>query len=761
MIAKVIVDLALDQAFDYLVPPELEATLLPGCRVWVPFGNSRRSGYVLALSECADFDGELKSVQGFDANRTQLPESLLKLGRWIADYYCCAQEYAIRTLLPAAVRHGRIKARMQKYYTLTDRESADRFMVENADRKPAAARVRVLKCLSAAGVLSRNALLEEAGAGPNILATLLKAGLITEEEQAVRRNPFLQAAIVPSQPLAPTPDQAGALAAFDSMLSGEAESNVMLLFGVTGSGKTEVYLQAIARVLEEDGCAIVLVPEISLTPQTVRRFRARFGDQVSVLHSRLTDGERFDEWNRIRAGEVKIAVGARSALFAPFERVRLIIVDEEHESSYKQSETPRYHARDVAVMRGSFDRAVVILGSATPSVESYHNALHGKYVLCELNTRAEQQELPEVRIVDLRLNALENAAPAPSRREGAGEATDAVADAAPKVSFFSKVLIGEVFERLRKGEQVIIFLNRRGYSRQMQCEQCGHIPGCPDCSAAYTYHRQRGILSCHLCGAVIEAPDKCPMCGSDAIHYGGTGTERIESQALAIFKGARIFRMDSDSMRGSVSHEQVLDKFRRGEIDILIGTQMIAKGLHFPNVTLVGVINADMSLLIPDFRAGERTFQLLTQVAGRAGRGEQPGVVIVQTFSPFNDVIRFTAAQDYRAFYEYEVEARELFHYPPFGHLLLLHFLSEDAVAAEAYAVRCAELLKPFCHDAVTVVEPGPSPIARIKGRYRFQLQYRGENLKLLRQAVRQLILRNVPPPAVEVYADIDAQSLS
>ncbi len=740
MIAKVIVDLALDQAFDYSVPAELEAQVGAGSRVRVPFGNSFRSGYVLALTDNAEYGGALKAIAGLDENRTQLPESLLKLGHWIAEYYCCAQEHAIRTLLPAAVRHGKVKAQRKKYYSIPDSDAAQKFMLEHADHKPAQARIRILKTLLVAGSLPGELLLEAAQATAGNLATLVKAGLTACEEQTVRRNPFANAMVTRSEPLAPTEEQSEALAAFDRMFSGEEKRHVMLLWGVTGSGKTEVYLQAIDRVLQAGRTAIVLVPEISLTPQTVLRFRARFGDEVSVLHSRLSDGERFDEWNRICAGEVKIAVGARSALFAPFRNVGLIIVDEEHESTYKQSETPRYHARDVAVMRGHFDRAVVMLGSATPSLESYYNARHGKYVLCRLQSRVENQQLPTVKVVDLRLNAAE--------KED------------KKVSFFSKILIDEVYARLKAGEQVIIFLNRRGYARQMLCEQCGYVAGCPDCSIPYTYHRQQAILSCHLCGGVIAAPERCPQCRSEEIRYSGIGTEKIEAQAHAIFAGARIARMDSDTMRAANAHEKTLAAFRRGEIDILIGTQMIAKGLHFPNVTLVGVINADMGLFIPDFRAGERTFQLLTQVAGRAGRGEQPGEVIIQTFNPFNDVIQLATTQDFGGFYEYDIEVREALRYPPCGHLIALHFQSEEQEAAEAYARQCFEWLKPFCHDAVTVTEPSPSPIERIKARFRYQILYRGENLKALRQAIRSLILRNRAPAGVEVYADVDAQSL-
>ena len=374
---------------------------------------------------------------------------------------------------------------------------------------------------------------------------------------------------------------------------------MLLLHGVTNSGKTEVYLQAIGEALELGRSAIVLVPEISLTPQTVRRFRARFGDRLSVLHSRLTDRERFDEWTRIREGEVQIAVGARSALFAPFSNLGLIIVDEEHESSYKQSEAPRYSARDVAVMRGKLENAVVILGSATPSAESAYNARTGKFLLARMASQVDNKLAPHIRIVDQRLD---------------GEMQPG------KSSFFSSELVEAVFDRLRRGEQSILFLNRRGYARVMICEACGFEAHCPDCSVPYTYSRQRETLSCHLCGGVIPAYVECPQCRSPKIRYAGLGTEKIELVAQSVFRGARIARMDSDTMRGADDYESVLEQFRRGELDILIGTQMIAKGLHFPNVTLVGIINADLGLAMPDFRAPERTFHLIPPVADAQSR---------------------------------------------------------------------------------------------------------------------------------------------
>ena len=523
------------------------------------------------------------------------------------------------------------------------------------------------------------------------------------------------------------------------MLRGRTSSHVLLLHGVTNSGKTEVYLQAIGEALELGRSAIVLVPEISLTPQTVRRFRARFGDRLSVLHSRLTDGERFDEWNRIRDGEVQIAVGARSALFAPFSNLGLIVVDEEHESSYKQSEAPRYSARDVAVMRGKFENAAVILGSATPSAESVYNAKTGKFLLARMASQVENKLSPHIRIIDQRLDG----PPQPGRS-----------------TFFSPQLVEAVFDRIRRGEQSILFLNRRGYARVMLCEECGFEARCPECSVAYTYSKQRETLSCHLCGGVIPAYSECPQCRSPKIRYAGLGTEKIEAAAAAVFQGARIARMDSDTMRGADDYERVLEKFRRGELDLLIGTQMIAKGLHFPNVTLVGIVNADLGLAMPDFRAPERTFQLITQVAGRAGRGDIRGEVFLQTRNPEDETIRCAAALDFDGFSAYDLEFRKMLEYPPFTHLIAVHFRGEDEAATAGYAEQFTAELKKYGHDGIRFSGPSPAPIERIRGKFRCMLLIRGVRLKLLRQALRVLALHRTPPKGVELYVDVDAQSL-
>ncbi len=737
-IAKVIVDLALDKAFDYIIPESLEESARVGVQVNIPFGSGKgfRRGYVLAISEHSDYPmHKIKKIHSVCEKESRIPEKLVKLGIWMAEYYCCSCEQAIRTLLPSAVRKGKVKRKTQAYYSMGDIDKANKIIKSGK----AKAQKRILEILRIKKSLTSKQLLEEAEAGRPALNMLLKAGCVLEENESVGRDPYKDVEIIPSEPKTPTPEQGEALNKIYKMLENtEKTPRTMLLYGITGSGKTEVYLQAISKALESGRESIVLVPEISLTPQTVGRFRARFGDMVSVLHSGLTDGERFDEWAKVSDGKVKIAVGARSALFAPFKNLGLIVVDEEHENSYKQDKAPRYHARDVSIVRGQMEKAVVILGSATPSFESYQNAAIGKYEIARLTKRTDDCILPTMRIVDLKIGVSD---------EG-------------KSRFFSKMLIDAVRNRVANGEQTILFLNKRGYARQMMCEQCGFVADCPDCSVSYTYHKKKETLSCHLCGSVIAAYDCCPDCKAKDIKYSGLGTEKLEAAAEMFFKGARIARMDSDTMTTRSSYEKVLNEFKKGNLDILIGTQMIAKGLHFPNVTLVGIINADQSLHIPDFRAEERTFQLLTQVAGRAGRGDIRGEVLVQTFSPFNSAIQAAVNHDYNGFFEEEMELRRELSYPPGCHLIAVHVNGKDEKEVAGTAERLMEAFKPLLSSDITVSEPAPSPIERIKGKYRYMMIFRGPKLKALRSYIRECMLRSKPPKGIEIYADIDALSL-
>jgi primosomal protein N' (replication factor Y) len=734
-IAKVIVNLSLDKSFDYKVPERLSGQVRAGVQVNVPFGRSFRRGYVLSLKSHSDYP-DLKEIESLCEKESRITPPLVKLGEWMAEYYCCSQEQAVRTLLPSAVRKGKVKRKTQSICSLGNASQTKKIL----DSDKAKAQIRIIKILQEENSLTSKDLLERAGTGRAALNALLKNGAVKEFSEEVGRDPYKDVEIIPSKPKEPTEEQAEALKTICGVMEAEEKlQHVVLLHGVTGSGKTEVYLQAIAKALESGQESIVLVPEISLTPQTVARFRARFGDMVSVLHSGLTDGERFDEWAKVSDGKVKIAVGARSALFAPFRNLGLIVVDEEHENSYKQDKAPRYHARDVAVMRGGMENAVVVLGSATPSFESYQNALSGKYILSKLTKRIDERIMPLMRVVDLKKEA---------GRTGF-------------LSYFSDELVEEVRNRIARGEQTIIFLNRRGYARQMMCEQCGFVAECPECSVPYTYHRKKQTLSCHLCGAVIPAPAECPDCASPEIRYCGVGTERLESVAEACFKGARIARMDSDTMTARSSYEKTLTDFKKGNIDILIGTQMIAKGLHFPNVTLVGIINADQSLYIPDFRAEERTFQLLTQVAGRAGRGDVRGEVIVQSFTPFNPAIQAAVNHDYEGFFEEEMEIRKELNYPPEGRLIAVHVNGEDESAVAEEAEKIMNAVKPCLNSGISFSDPAPAPIERIKGRYRYMMIFRGKGLRRLRFALRNISLHpGRSRKGVEVYIDVDALSL-
>jgi len=733
-IAKVMVDLSLDRFFDYLIPEDLADAVGPGSRVSVPFGRTRKNGYVARVVSESDYPlSKLKPILGLSSGKACVGPSLVKLSEWMSEYYCCSREGAARALLPAPVRGGKIgKKKIHLYYLGCSAEEAQEFVFEKGRR--ARAKAAILNVLLNRHGITKKELLEDAGVGDSALRSLVSEGLVDRVEGSEARDPFAGVEVLPTVAAEPTEEQAKALESVDEMLADSDSPGAMLLHGVTGSGKTEVYLQAIDKVLRDGREAIVLVPEISLTPQTTERFRARFGERVSVLHSRLSDGERYDEWMRIHDGEVRIVVGARSALFAPFRNLGLIVVDEEHENSYKQEETPRYHARDVAVVRGKMEKALVILGSATPSVESYHNALTGKYRLVELTRRVDDLVMPETRVVDMRQEALETGG----------------------AKMFSRALVEEMRTRLSHGEQSIIFLNRRGFASQMLCRECGFVASCANCSITYTYHKSRESLSCHLCGASRPAPRTCPQCGTDDIRYGGLGTEKVELTLSKLFPHATVRRMDSDTMTRRHSHEEALNEFRSGRIDILVGTQMIAKGLHFPNVTLVGVVNADLGLHIPDFRSQERTFQLLTQVAGRAGRGERPGVVVIQTYTPFNPAITYAVGHDYKGFYEEEMEVRKALGFPPVTRMIAVRFVGSDEGATADFAGCFMERVRISVPASVEASGPSPCPISRIKGKYRYISIFKGTGMRGLRAVLRDTALKLKRPKGVSAHVDAD-----
>jgi primosomal protein N' (replication factor Y) len=953
-IAKVVVEISLDREFDYRIPAHLQSSIRVGSQVVVPFQSRELRGFVVGLARHSAYGDKLKEIAGVVGDKPLIPDPIMKLAYWIADYYCAPIEHAVRTVLPSAVRkrgaghkkqlvvslnvdampinnfdpdeatahlHGnlphwrqegatyfvtfrlgdslpqkkldewrrerdawleenprpaenvdatpssrliewqqeyrtRFAERIEQWldagsgdcilkdgdvresvcaaldkmdgvqyhlhsyvvmpnhvhvlasplgnHTLSkiiqswksvssrrikkltgqaeavwQKESFDhivrnpeslakfkRYITENPkglhsdsytcfDRNATrASRLRsehdegvvpalppkqqlVIQLLKQRGPMTLAELKERTGCSDSPVRTLEKHGLVKIEESTILRDPHAGLELLRTQPFDLMIEQQKALEDIHAAMDQDKPGTV-LLHGVTGSGKTEVYLQAIQHALDKGQGAIVLVPEISLTPQTVDRFRSRFGDCVAVLHSSLSEGERHDEWHRIRNGEAQIAIGARSALFSPVENIGLIVVDEEHEPTYKQDESPRYNARDVAVMRGHLENCCVVLGSATPSLESFKNVRDGRYGLAEMLQRVDDRSMPLMRVVDMRVEA---------EKEG-------------RPQIFSSELVQAIYDRLDNHEQVILFLNRRGFSSSLQCEQCGYVAECSACSVSMTYHKRAHKLLCHICGAEEKVPDACPDCRDPDFKYAGMGTEKIEEVLGKLCPSSRVARMDSDTMRKKDSYRTVLDKFRTGKIDILLGTQMIAKGLDFPNVTLVGVLYADMSLHVPDFRAGERTFQLLTQVAGRAGRGEKAGEVIVQAYTPHHPAIQAARSLDYNGFCSQDLEFRQELAYPPFSHLVLLTFRGESEMEVMTTADGFFERLEKILPESVMHSPPVPAPLARAKGFWRYQIMLRCEHTVRMTKPVRHVMSTFRLPKNVTCTVDVDALSL-
>ena len=736
-VARVVVDLALDREFDYLVPDHLQNLVSIGTQVEVPFGRTRKRGFILGLKDKSEFP-ELKPLGKLVGEKPLIQPEILELAQWMADYYAAPIEQVIKTVLPSAVRKKDAKFKEVLFVVPTELASDEEKAAEVRKRAPKQA--AALDVLIATGTLSLAELAKAADAPTSAVRALEDKGFVRITKEPMARDPLAGQNFLRTKNLVLTPEQEVALDRTIHALE-NGDPKVILLFGVTGSGKTEVYLQAIEYALKRDKGAIVLVPEIALTPQTVERFHARFGDEIGVLHSHLSDGERHDEWHKIRDGKVRVVVGARSALFAPVENLGLIVVDEEHEQSYKQEETPRYNARDVAVMRGHLQGCAVMLGSATPSVESFHNAHLGKYECVNLSGRVDDRKMPVIRVVDMR-----------HEHELQGE-----------FSIFSRDLIAAIHERIARHEQVMIFLNRRGFATSLICSKCGYVEECVNCSVAMTYHRKTDVIACHLCGDVRKVPNRCPekTCADPEFKKKGMGTERIESIMKAMFKKAVVRRMDSDTMTRKDSYQQILGQFRTGKIDILIGTQMIAKGLHFPNVTLVGVINADTTLHMPDFRAGERTFQLITQVSGRAGRGEIAGEVFLQTYTPSHPAIQAARSLDYDTFMDQELEFRRALKYPPFSHMVCVTIRCPDEALGELTASHFYKLLEPML-DSVHVVSASPTvaPIAKMKGSFRFQIIMRAQYTRRMTIPLRHALKQFKWPSKVHFTVDVDALSL-
>jgi primosomal protein N' (replication factor Y) len=731
-IARVIVELSLDREFDYTVPVHLDGRLTIGSRVEVPFGKGRQFGFVIGFKEHSLFP-DLKEIARTVGDGSYLDEEVIRLARFISDYYGCAFETAVKTVLPAPVRRNNAAFRKRKTLELSLAGRAA--LADEALKAPK--QKALLAWLDEHGATPQNDLVRACGVTVAVVKALEDKGWVVAGSEKQLRNPYRDHEVMPTKPLSLMPQQADALTVCREAIEA-AEHRVILLHGVTGSGKTEVYLQAIQVALDRGLGSIVLVPEIALTPQTVDRFRARFGDIVAVLHSELSDGERHDEWHRLQRGTARIAIGARSALFAPLAKLGLIVVDEEHEPSYKQDETPRYHARDMAVVRGSLNRCAVVLGSATPSLESVLNVRRGKYREARMPHRIDHRKMPHMKIVDLR---------------GDGEAGG-------RPYMLSEELIEGIRRRLERAEQTMLFLNRRGFSSALMCPKCGEAPKCEHCSVTLTYHKAANKLMCHYCGTEYKMPDRCPnpVCRDPHFKFSGLGTQRVEEVVRRIFPAARIHRMDSDTMTKRESYRTVLGEFRSGKIDILIGTQMIAKGLDFPNVTLVGVVLADMSLQVPDFRSAERTYQLLTQVAGRAGRGEIAGEVIVQTFSPHHWAVQAARRMDFDTFADQELAFREELAYPPYAHLICLTCRGPEEQAVAAVIGEVAALVRTDLPASVTVAGPVPSPLARLKGQYRFQIQLRAPKAVMAARPLRRALAAVTWPKGVTYALDVDAQ---
>ena len=735
---RVIIDRAIQRELDYSVPETLADRIGIGSRVRVPFRDKSALATVLAVLEHSDAKG-IRPIEALVGEAPAISEPLLELAKWMGTYYCCPLETVMRSLLPQVIRRAEVGWKKQLFV-----QPVAKIDIEKIDnlRKRAPRQAELLEAIAKLeNPMPAAQLLRETSLDNQTLRALAKRGLIELSEEAVERDPHADEQFIATTNLELNAEQALALNKVTDALAAPEAAKPILLHGVTGSGKTEIYLQAIRTALERGKTAIVLVPEISLTPQTVERFKSRFAEMhevVAVLHSHLSEGERHDEWHKLHSGRARIVIGARSAVFAPLKDLGLIIVDEEHETTYKQEEAPRYHARDVAVVRAKIEKCAVVLGSATPSLESYHNATTGKYELLTLTQRVDDQRMPLMRIVDLRLE----------RRKG---------KVAP---ILSEKLSQAIAARLEKREQTILFLNRRGFSTSLLCSNCGEARNCPNCSVALTFHRHMARLSCHLCGHTAAVPKKCPDCGKDALIYAGFGTEKVESTVSHFFPKANVRRMDADSMTRKEAYRETLRNFRTGKIDILVGTQMIAKGLHFPNVTLVGIINADLALHLPDFRAGERTFQLLTQVAGRAGRGETEGEVFVQTYTPFSPSIQFARHHDFAGYFEQELEFRERCDFPPFRHAVLITVRSAHEGRAKLSAETLVRRLKESLGSEFILGDATPAPLEKLQGQFRFHILLRGEAVMRLSRLVRETVDKLPLPEDVLASVDVDPYQL-
>ncbi|MFT4538524.1 MAG: primosomal protein N' (replication factor Y) [Planctomycetota bacterium] len=682
--------------FTYRIPEALALRVRPGVRVSIPFGPRREIAIVVGITDSTDVPkSRIRDLLDVLDSQPALDADLLELTKWLAGYYGCSWGEAVAAVLPAAMKRGQ-KGRRSTFIRVSEGIGKAE-LSEIEDKWPQ--QHRLLRTMLDVGApMERKDLLRKLGLSDSPLKTLLRRGwLLSESLEAQVDLPGLNAGEPATKRERPQALTEAQQLATDRMNLAVAERRFQpfLLWGVTGSGKTEVYLRVIEQALALGRSAIVLVPEIALTPQTVGWFQSRFGS-VAVMHSRMTDAQRRGTWQRVHSGDVRVVVGARSALFAPVSDLGVIVVDEEHEPSFKQESTPRYNARDLAVVRARIAGAICILGSATPSLESWKNAQDGRYELIEMNRRVHGGDLPPVEVIDMRQE----------KRTGKG------------TTLFSRRLLRELEGCLERKEQAILFLNRRGFAPSLWCQSCGESIRCNQCDVTLTFHQRIGRAVCHSCCEEVRPPRECPSCTSPALRYLGAGSERVEEALAVLLPGARAARMDSDTMLRREDYEETLGAFGRGDLDVLVGTQMIAKGLDFPRVTLVGIVAADATLHLPDFRAAERTFQLLSQVAGRAGRGELPGRIIVQTQSPEHPAIVQASRHDYRTFAKLEGTLREELSYPPYGRLIRCLFEDADEPKAAKVAAELAALVREH-FPALMVLGPAPAPFAQLRGRFR------------------------------------------
>ncbi|HFI0462822.1 TPA: primosomal protein N' [Streptococcus suis] len=801
MIAKVIVDLPVSQVnhpFDYLIPEEMIGALKLGARVRVPFGSRQLLGFVVDMVEEADYEGQLKPISQILDYQPFLTQELLDLSAYLTDYLQSFRISILQTMLPAM-----LKVKYETFFQIQDQAAVESMgltldpetrRIDKADMEANLSAGKIQKLIDQGAidlvyqVLDRKKdktqpfyktvlaaetlkaaedqldsrarkqklllaflqkqvgkdwqpltqLTKDQGFSSTIIKTARENGWLQVADRIVYADPLKEKVIAPNQKRVFTSQQEKAYQKIESAIQ-ENLAKTFLIEGVTGSGKTEVYLQLMAAALDRGQSAILLVPEIALTPQMVDRVVGRFGRGVAVLHSGLSHREKFDEWQRIKSGQAKLVVGARSSIFAPLDNIGLIIIDEEHETTYKQADNPRYHARDVAKWRSNYHKCPLVLGSATPSLESRARAQVGNYDLILMTQRANQTDLPPVQLIDM--------------TKVLAQETD---------SEISPVLLEAIKDRIKKDQQVVLLLNRRGYASYIQCRSCGQVVMCPRCDISLTYHQADHRLKCHYCDYQQAQVAACPHCASPHLKQAGSGTQKIQSQLEVLLPEAKIIRMDNDTTRRKGDHERLLAAFAKGQAQILLGTQMIAKGLDFEKVTLVGVINADTALNIPDFRSAEKTFQLLTQVAGRAGRGRYPGQVLVQTYNPDHYVMQLAKYHDYEQFFRYEMKRRHLGQYPPYFYTTLITASSKQAAKAELAVNQIKGFLtqKVASKESLIILGPSKSPIARVNERYYFQLLIKYKDPSILHDAMTEIVDQAQQSTSQGLYVSVDHEPL-